>query len=402
MISERVVRNKGLWELVRRRPGLQALVLLLPSLFWLIVFFAFPLLIVLVYSFLRRGPYGQIVWDFNLENYGRFLDPLYLKIFLRSFKIATLTTVFCFLFGFPMAYWMATRPRRWRNAMLLLLMIPFWTNFLVRTYAWILILRDTGLINNLLMSLGLIRQPLPLFGNDFAIIVGLVYGWFPDMVLPCYAAIERLDFSLVEAGQVAKIGMNSAGLGVCLNFLEHADQGMGVPVHVILRQILNCAHLGEAIREAYRLPRGGAANILLGHAAGEVLDLELTATDADFLYADQGWLVHANHFESLRLRGGDRGILTSQSTLARAARARRLFAVAAAQAAVSLDTYYAILTDHAHGNYAICRHGSTSEPPLQQTATRASLVMDLTARTMRVAIGQPCQQPYHSIACSTS
>jgi len=84
---------------------------------------------------------------------------------------------------------------------LLLLMIPFWTNFLVRTYAWILILRDTGLINNALMGLGLIDQPLPLFGNDFAIIVGLVYGWFPDMVLPCYAAIERLDLALVEAAE---------------------------------------------------------------------------------------------------------------------------------------------------------------------------------------------------------
>lgn len=202
MRSVQVAEEKpSLLELVRRRPGLQAFVLLLPSLFWLIVFFAFPLLIVLVYSFLKRGPYGQIVWEFNPQNYGRFLDPLYLKIFLRSFKIATLTTIFCFLFGYPMAYWMATRPRHWRNALLLLLMIPFWTNFLVRTYAWILILRDTGLINNVLMSVGLIRQPLPLFGNDLAIIIGLVYGWFPDMVLPCYAAIERLDFSLVEAAQ---------------------------------------------------------------------------------------------------------------------------------------------------------------------------------------------------------
>ena len=80
-------------------------------------------------------------------------------------------------------------------------MIPFWTNFLVRTYAWILILRDTGLINQALMSLGLISEPLPLFGTDLAIIIGLVYGWFPDMVLPCYAAIERLDHSLVEAAQ---------------------------------------------------------------------------------------------------------------------------------------------------------------------------------------------------------
>ena len=193
--------KKTLLDAIRRRPALQVLVLIFPSLFWLIVFFAIPLVIVFIYSFLKRGPYGQIVWEFNLNNYARFFDPLYLKIFVRSFKIAGITTVVCFLLGYPMAYWIATRPPRWRNTLLLLLMIPFWTNFLVRTYAWILILRDTGLINNVLIGLGLISEPLPLFGNDLAIIIGLVYGWFPDMVLPCYAAVERLDFSLVEAAQ---------------------------------------------------------------------------------------------------------------------------------------------------------------------------------------------------------
>lgn len=194
-------QKTNLMETLRRKPGLQVLVLIFPSLFWLVVFFALPLLIVFVYSFLKRGPYGQIVWEFNLGNYTRFFDPLYLKIFLRSFKIAGITTIACFLLGYPMAYWIATRSAKWRNTLLLLLMIPFWTNFLVRTYAWILILRNTGLINNALMGLGLIGEPLPLFGNDLAIIIGLVYGWFPDMVLPCYAAIERLDFSLVEAAQ---------------------------------------------------------------------------------------------------------------------------------------------------------------------------------------------------------
>jgi spermidine/putrescine transport system permease protein len=200
-VAQAVPKKKGLLDIVRRHPSLQVLVLIFPSLFWLVIFFAVPLVIVFVYSFLKRGPYGQLVWSFNLQNYVRFFDPLYLKIFVRSFKIAAITTVFCFLFGYPLAYWIATRPAKWRNMMLLLIMIPFWTNFLVRTYAWILILRDTGLINNALMSLGLIQQPLPLFGNDLAIIIGLVYGWFPDMVLPCYAAIERLDFSLVEAAQ---------------------------------------------------------------------------------------------------------------------------------------------------------------------------------------------------------
>jgi spermidine/putrescine transport system permease protein len=193
--------KQSLLDSIRRRPGLQTLALIFPSLFWLVVFFAIPLIIVFVYSFLKRGPYGQIVWEFNLGNYARFFDPLYLKIFARSFMIAGITTVVCFLLGYPMAYWIATRPAKWRNTLLLLLMIPFWTNFLVRTYAWILILRDSGLINQALMGLGLISEPLPLFGTDFAIIIGLVYGWFPDMVLPCYAAIERLDHSLVEAAQ---------------------------------------------------------------------------------------------------------------------------------------------------------------------------------------------------------
>jgi spermidine/putrescine transport system permease protein len=194
-------KRRGLLHMVRRRPGLQVLLLIFPSLFWLVVFFAIPLVIVFVYSFLKRGSYGEIVWDFNLQTYVRFFDPLYLRIFARSFRIAAITTVCCFLLGYPMAYWIATRPPRWRNTLLLLLMIPFWTNFLVRTYAWILILRNTGLLNNLLLGLGIIQEPLPLFGTDLAVIIGLVYGWFPDMVLPCYAAVERLDHSLVEAAQ---------------------------------------------------------------------------------------------------------------------------------------------------------------------------------------------------------
>lgn len=193
--------KRGPLDAIRRHRGLQVLVLIFPSLVWLTVFFAFPLVIVFVYSFLKRGPYGQIVWEFSLGNYTRFFDPIYLKIFLRSFKIAAITTIISFVLGYPMAYWIATRPRRVRTTLLLLLIIPFWTNFLVRTYAWVLILRDTGLINGALMGLGIISEPIPMFGTDAAVIIGLVYGWFPEMVLPCYATIERLDFSLVEAAQ---------------------------------------------------------------------------------------------------------------------------------------------------------------------------------------------------------
>ena len=204
--------------------------------------------------------------------------------------------------------------------------------------------------------------------------------------------------TLTEAGQVGTIGMNSAGLGVCLNFLSHVDQGPGVPTRVILRQMLGCAPLGAAIREAYRVPRGGAVNVLLAHAEGDCLDLELTPSRADFLYADAGWLVHGNHYESTRLRGGDTGLATSMSTLARAARARRLLCAAAAGGEVSTETYQAILQDHAYGAYAICRHADPSEPPLQQTATLASVIMDLSARTMYVAAGQPCREEYQAYA----
>lgn len=187
-------------KILRRFPDLRAWLLLSPAVVWLILFFVAPLFIVVIYSFLERGIYGGVVWNFSLENIRRVFDPLYLNTFLRSVYIAILTTIICLLAGFPLAYFIATRAPRRRNAFLLALMIPFWTNFLIRTYAWLMILRtNTGLVNTTLMTLGLIKRPLPLFGNDFAIVLGLVYGWLPDMVLPIYAALERLDWSLIEA-----------------------------------------------------------------------------------------------------------------------------------------------------------------------------------------------------------
>jgi spermidine/putrescine transport system permease protein len=209
----------------RSRRSWRVFGLIFPSLFWLIVFFAIPLVLVLAMSFGERGTYGGVEWNLNLENFTRFLDPsdpLYLRIFGRTIYIAAATTLISLLIGYPLAFWIASQSPKRRNTLILLLMVPFWTNFLVRTYAWILILRDQGLINtiwtgtfhNAVVALagwlpwlpltGLIQvtgSPVPLFGTDTAIIIGLVYGWLPDMVLPCYAAIERFDFDLVEAAQ---------------------------------------------------------------------------------------------------------------------------------------------------------------------------------------------------------
>jgi spermidine/putrescine transport system permease protein len=194
-------------ERVRRSKGLQIVSLLSPSAAWLFVFFLLPLVMVLLVSLGKRGPMGGVVYQWNLDNYVRFIDRIYFKIFIRSAWIATANTLLCLFFGYPFAYFIARRPKRWRNVLLLLVMIPFWTNFLVRTYAWMVILRDKGLINSLLMQIGIITKPLPLLFNQNAVILGLFYGYLPFMVLPLYASIEKLDFSLVEAAQ--DLGANS-------------------------------------------------------------------------------------------------------------------------------------------------------------------------------------------------
>ncbi len=157
-----------------------------------------PLAIVCVYSLMTRGVYGGVEKPFTLENYTRFWDPLYGAILWRSCWIAAVATGLCVVLAFPLALFIARAGSR-KNLYLSLVILPFWTSFLIRTYAWMFLLRDTGLINTLLESLGLIRQPLPMLYNNGAVILGLVYGFLPFMVLPLYATLERMDPSLAEA-----------------------------------------------------------------------------------------------------------------------------------------------------------------------------------------------------------
>ncbi len=173
--------------------------LLAAPLAWMGLFFFVPLLLVFVISFLMRGTYGGVEWTFSLGSYATLLDPLYLRIYLRSILLATATTTICLLLGFPLAYYMARLPAPWQAVWMVLIMIPFWTNFLVRTYAWIFILRSEGLLNTVLTDLALISRPVEILYTEAAILIGLVYGYLPFMVLPLYAALERLDKSLVEA-----------------------------------------------------------------------------------------------------------------------------------------------------------------------------------------------------------
>lgn len=210
-----------------------------PAAFWLAIFFVLPNLIVLAVSLGERSLGGTVVYpEFNLRNlgsyfddYGRFFSTingqyLYLRILGRSVWLAFLNTAICLLFGYPFAYWIARQPQKYRNLLIFLVMIPFWTNFLVRTYAWMLILRDSGLINNfwtitlhdLAVGLadssqffawlaGITDKTLPLLFNQSAVFLGLFYGFFPFVVLPLYSNLEKLDWSLLEAA--ADLGANN-------------------------------------------------------------------------------------------------------------------------------------------------------------------------------------------------
>jgi spermidine/putrescine transport system permease protein len=191
-------RNDALELALSRKQTRSLTVLLFPGLFWLILFFAVPLVVIVVYSFMTAGPTGRVEPTFTLDNYVTlFSQPAYINAYIRSLWMGVATTVLCLLIGYPLALYIVQRPPRWRTILLILILIPFWTNFLVRTYAWMLILSNNGLINSAIQAIGLPRQPL--LNTQGAVLVGLLYGELPFMVLPIYASLDRFDFRLMEA-----------------------------------------------------------------------------------------------------------------------------------------------------------------------------------------------------------
>ncbi|HXG67259.1 MAG TPA: ABC transporter permease [Blastocatellia bacterium] len=176
--------------------------LIAPAFAWLSLFFIAPLVIVVIVSLATRGAYGKTIYEFTFGNYLKAVDSLYLSAYLRTIWIATTTTALCLVVSFPVAYYIALRaPARWKRILLILTVIPFWTSFLIRTYSWMLLLRSEGVINSALINMGLIGEPLKLLYNDFAVLVGQVYGELPFMILPIYVALEKLDSRLLEAAQ---------------------------------------------------------------------------------------------------------------------------------------------------------------------------------------------------------
>jgi spermidine/putrescine transport system permease protein len=168
---------------------------------WLLLFAAVPNCLILIVSFFSRSDTAVVAFDFTWNNYTRFADPLFFSVFWQSFRLAAGCTILCLLFGYPLAYVIARSRSRAKNLMLLLVIIPFWTSSLIRTYALVIILKANGLLNGLLQALGWIDRPLQLMYTDGAVLLGLSYALLPFMVLPLYAAIEKLDSSVLEAAR---------------------------------------------------------------------------------------------------------------------------------------------------------------------------------------------------------
>lgn len=225
-----------------------------------------PLAVAVVYSFLEPGPYGDVVWRFSADAWYSVvlerdifddtvsLADAHLAIFWRSIRLSLLTTATTLLFGFPTAYFIATRPRDRRDLWLFLITIPFWTNLLIRTFAIQEVIRNEGLVNTLLLKAGLIDRPVQMMYTDFAVMLGMTYVFLPLMVLPIYAAMEKLDFRLVEAGYDLYAGRRQVLLRIILPLVKP-----GVIAGSILVFIPS---LG-----AYVTPRvlGGGKNLMIGN-----------------------------------------------------------------------------------------------------------------------------------------
>jgi len=203
MISEQISEESkskfSIMRLLRENSKAQGLFLISPANLYLFILVVLPLVLVAGLSFLSRGTYGQVEFRFNLTNYTRLFDPLYGKVMIFSLAVGVGTTVICILAGYPLAYFLAHAPVKQRSLLLFLILLPFWTNFIIRIFAWMNILRSGGLLDILLQWLHITQKPLYLLYTPTAVLIGMVYEFLPFMVLPLYTSLEKIENSLLEA-----------------------------------------------------------------------------------------------------------------------------------------------------------------------------------------------------------
>ena len=183
----------------QRPAGVLAWVTIAPLFAWLALFVVVPTAMLIVMSFGEQKGLGTVHFTWTLDNYLRAFNWIWLKVFLTSIWYALLTTILCVIIGYPAAFYIGRSPERLRNLLLTLVMIPFWTSFLIRTYAWITILSKEGLVNAFLVSARIIPEPVTILYTPFAAVLGLVYNYLPFMILPIYTSVERLDNAIIEA-----------------------------------------------------------------------------------------------------------------------------------------------------------------------------------------------------------
>jgi spermidine/putrescine transport system permease protein len=200
-----------------RLERLRGAVFIVPGVAWLLLFFVVPLGIIFVVSLGSRDSLDRIsLAQPSIDNYLRTFDPIFLPTFLNSLRFAAITTVLCLAIGYPIAYWISRYGGRHKVLLLILVMLPFWTSYLIRTYSWIILLRDNGVVNTLLQAVGLTSQPIILMNTDISVILGMTYGFLPFAILPLFVSIDRLDPDLVAAGRDLYASGRAAFLHVTL------------------------------------------------------------------------------------------------------------------------------------------------------------------------------------------
>ncbi|EMF7364591.1 spermidine/putrescine ABC transporter permease PotB [Vibrio vulnificus] len=253
---------------------------------WLVLFVLIPNLMIIGTSFLTRDEANLIEMTFTLDNYARLLDPLYVKVMLHSFYMAIVATLICLVVGYPFAYIVAKMPHKWRPFMLFLVIVPFWTNSLIRTYGLKIVLGTQGILNKALLSIGLIDTPMRIMFTETAVMIGLVYILLPFMILPLYSAIEKLDDTYIEAAK--DLGANKFQT-LTKVILPLTMPGIIGGCLLVLLPALGMFYISDLL--------GGAKNLLIGNVIksqvlnardwpfGAATSIALTIAMAIMLYA---------------------------------------------------------------------------------------------------------------------
>lgn len=253
---------------------------------WLGLFVLIPNLMIIVTSFLTRDESNLIAFTFTFDNYLRLMDPIYARVMLHSFYMAIVATLICLVVGYPFAYIVAKMPQKWRPIMLFLVIVPFWTNSLIRTYGLKIVLGTQGILNKALLSIGIIDTPIRIMFTETAVMIGLVYILLPFMILPLYSAIEKLDHNYIEAAR--DLGANKLQTLIKV-ILPLTMPGIIGGCLLVLLPALGMFYISDLL--------GGAKNLLIGNVIksqvlnardwpfGAATSIALTLAMAVMLYA---------------------------------------------------------------------------------------------------------------------